>query len=252
MLNEEQPMRASLQVAPLAIHKGLGGSAADGSQCDAYNDSGDVYSQSHLTPPATPSTTYQDSTAYGDHLSPPVFYNFLRAFYPFHPDYAMSDSSVTLPLNEGDVVLVHSIHTNGWADGTLLVTGARGWLPTNYCESYEPDEMRYLLKALLNFWDLLRSTCVSDREIFGNWEFLKGIKAGVRYLLVRRRGLNASCLRRVTDCALGADELPNEGSPGHPREQRPAPRKEVAIIRIIITGKDWKAPAGVPPRGTIA
>lgn len=96
----------------------------------------------------------------------------------------MADSTVTLPLNEGDVVLVHSIHTNGWADGTLLISGARGWLPTNYCESYDPEEMRNLLNALLNFWDLLRSTATNDQDIFGNQEFMKGIIAGVRYLLV--------------------------------------------------------------------
>lgn len=252
MLNDDQPMRASLQVAPLAIHKGPGGSATDGSQRDVYNGTGDVYSQSQLTPPATPNTTYEDSTAERDNLSPPVFYNFLRAFYPFHPDYAMTDSSVTLPLNEGDVVLVHSIHTNGWADGTLLVTGARGWLPTNYCESYEPEEMRYLLKALLNFWDLLRSTCVSDREIFGNWEFLKGIKAGVRYLLVRRQGLKAPCLGQDTNSDLGAHELPDERGPSHPWEQRPAPREEVVIIRTIIPGEGWQAPTGVSPRGARA
>ena len=87
------------------------------------------------------------------------------------------------------MVLVHSIHTNGWADGTLLVTGARGWLPTNYCEAYDPEEMRNLLQALLNFWDLLRSTATNDCDIFGNQEFMKGIIAGVRYLLVRSRSL---------------------------------------------------------------
>jgi len=116
--------------------------------------------------------------------SPPIFHNFLRAFYPFHPEYVTTDSTVTLPLNEGDVVLVHSIHTNGWADGTLLADGTRGWLPTNYCEAYDPDEMRSLLKALLNFWDLMRSSSIDDREMFGNQEFMKGIIAGVRYLLV--------------------------------------------------------------------
>jgi hypothetical protein len=44
--------------------------------------------------------------------------------------------------------------------------------------------MRSLLKALLNFWDLMRSTLVNDSEMFGNQEFMKGIIAGVRYLLV--------------------------------------------------------------------
>jgi hypothetical protein len=136
-----------------------------------------------MTPPTTPDGSLEEASA--DSQAPPIFHNFLRAFYPFHPSYAMSDNSVTLPLDEGDVVLVHSIHTNGWADGTLLASGARGWLPTNYCESYEPDEMRNLLKALLNFWDLLRSTSVNDQEIFGNQEFIKGLIAGVRFLLVR-------------------------------------------------------------------
>jgi len=139
-------------------------------------------SETGVTPPATPDGSQEEGDAPVG--SPPVFHNFLRAFYPFHPDYVTSDSTVTLPLSEGDVVLVHSIHTNGWADGTLLANGARGWLPTNYCESYDPDEMRALLKALLNFWDLMRSTSVNDSEMFGNQEFMKGIMAGVRYLLV--------------------------------------------------------------------
>ncbi|EON95677.1 hypothetical protein UCRPA7_8788 [Phaeoacremonium minimum UCRPA7] len=142
-----------------------------------------------MTPPTTPNGSQEDFHAQSS--APTVFHNFLRAFYPFHPSYAMTDSTVTLPLNEGDVILVHSIHTNGWADGTLLVSGARGWLPTNYCEAYDPEEMGNLLKALLNFWDLLRSTAVNDSEIFGNQEFMKGIIAGVRYLLER-----TNCLTR--------------------------------------------------------
>ncbi len=202
----DQPMRESLQVAPLSINKSSrSGSVDDGfpttrtmAAFNTSNDSNDdstsaagagtgtmtnnnPYSQSHMTPPASPSASQEDLHAAA---APPVFHNFLRAFYPFHPSYSLTDSTVTLPLNEGDIILVHSIHTNGWADGTLLVSGARGWLPTNYCEAYEPDEMRNLLKALLNFWDLLRSATVNDREIFGNQEFMKGIIAGVRYLLV--------------------------------------------------------------------
>ncbi|KAL0934463.1 Ras guanine-nucleotide exchange factor [Colletotrichum truncatum] len=175
----DHTMRASLQVAPLKLHKSQ--------SCDALSAKQEQYSSksfatTHMTPPATPNGSQEDLAA---QMPPPVFHNFLRAFYPFHPSYAMTDSSVTLPLNEGDIILVHSIHTNGWADGTLLVSGARGWLPTNYCEAYDPEEMRNLLKALLNFWDLLRSTSVNDSEIFGNQEFMKGIIAGVRYLLER-------------------------------------------------------------------
>jgi hypothetical protein len=174
----DQPMRASLQVAPLAIQK----TQSDYEPMCATTDF-NPYGHSHITPPATPNCS-EDVEEHPSSPAPPVFHNFLRAFYPFHPNYSITDSSVTIPLNEGEVVLVHSIHTNGWADGTLLVTGARGWLPTNYCEAYDPEEMRNLLKALLNFWDLLRSTSVNDNEIFCNQEFMKGIIAGVRYLLV--------------------------------------------------------------------
>ncbi len=138
---------------------------------------------SQMTPPATPNGSQEDLS---QQIEAPhqVFHNYLRAFYPFHPIYTVSDTTVTLPLNRGDVILVHSIHTNGWADGTLLISGARGWLPTNYCEAYGPDPMRTLLKALLNFWDILCSRNASDNEEFGD-EFMGGIIAGIRYLLVR-------------------------------------------------------------------
>lgn len=66
-----------------------------------------------------------------------VFHSYLRAFYPFHLAGSASPSTVTLPLNQGDMNLVHSIPTDGWADGTLLNTGERGWIPTNYCEAYD-------------------------------------------------------------------------------------------------------------------
>ena len=176
----EQPMRSSLQVAPLALQKPK-------TETSEYASDSIVslnpYPRSEMTPPTTPNGSQEDLNT-PPNVAAPVFHNFLRAFYPFHPSYVMTDSTVTLPLNEGDIILVHSIHTNGWADGTLLVSGARGWLPTNYCEAYDPEEMRNLLKALLNFWDLMRSTWGSDSEIFGNQEFMKGIIVGVRYLLV--------------------------------------------------------------------
>lgn len=175
-------MRASLQVAPLTLPNKTQ-PAVDSHEALQPEHRDTLYVRSQMTPPDTPNGSQEVLTA--EPASPPVFHNFLRAFYPFHPTYAMADSSVTLPLDEGDVVLIHSIHTNGWADGTRLLTGARGWLPTNYCEPYEPEDMANLLKALLNFWDLLRSTSVNDSEMFGNQEFMKGLIAGVRFLLVR-------------------------------------------------------------------
>lgn len=184
-------MRASLQVAPLELTKRRPEETGNGSssqhqipQGESNLDTSRLSSQ--MTPPVTPNGSQEDLAPRPESLMPPVFHNFLRAFYPFHPTLAMADSSVTLPLDEGDVVMVHSIHTNGWADGTLLASGARGWLPTNYCEAYEPEEMRNLLKALLNFWDLLRITTIDDGHMFQSQEFMKGLIGGVRYLLASR------------------------------------------------------------------
>lgn len=210
-----QPMRQSLQVAPLSIQKARSASISTVSTGEESAAATSNLYTSQMTPPITPNGSQEDLSP--TMQPPPVFHNFLRAFYPFHPSYAMSDSTVTLPLNEGDVILVHSVHTNGWADGTLLLSGARGWLPTNYCESYDPEEMRNLLSALLNFWDLLRSTSVNDGEVFGNQGFMGGIIAGVRYLLVRHVTVFCELLLIFKKCSavgltsgrwlVGADRL---------------------------------------------
>ncbi|KAH8602270.1 ras guanine nucleotide exchange factor domain-containing protein [Bisporella sp. PMI_857] len=204
----EYSTRLSAQVAPLTIQKGHSrGSESTSSSRNRSTSSrssqvtGSSTSQSQITPPATPNGSQEDLSTQMESLQP-VFHNFLRAFYPFQPTYAISDTTVTLPLIEGDVILVHSIHTNGWADGTLLVSGARGWLPTNYCEAYDPEPMRNLLKALLNFWDLLRSGMNTDTEIFGNQEFMRGIIAGVRYLLEK-----SQCLTRESPIVQSNDTL---------------------------------------------
>lgn len=134
-----------------------------------------------MTPPTTP--TARQSIGSVDQNNP-VFHNYLRAFYPFHPSGSLSPSTVTLPLNQGDIILVHSVHVNGWADGTLLETGDRGWLPTNYCEAYDPLPMRPLLKALTDFWDMIRGGCGTSLRDFGNQDLMRGLIAGVRFLLV--------------------------------------------------------------------
>ncbi|OTA98409.1 hypothetical protein M426DRAFT_17443 [Hypoxylon sp. CI-4A] len=211
MMLDDQPMRASLQVAPLAINKNRLDDQAKEFEDNETTTSTHPYSHSQITPPSTPNDS-QEELVPQPAPSNPIFHNFLRAFYPFQPTLPVADSTVTLPLNEGDVVLVHSIHTNGWADGTLLLSGARGWLPTNYCEAYDPDEMRNLLNALLNFWDLLRSTATNDRDIFGNQEFMKGIIAGVRYLLERTHCLTreAATIQRSESLRRGRKSLLSE------------------------------------------
>lgn len=191
--------RLSAQIAPLQIRKArsrspnpqtitVGNKAALDASINKQQQSCSER-QTQMTPPTTPDGTQSDVNSQDhDAESAPIFHNYLRAFYPFQPSNASPESTVTLPLSEGDIVLVHSIHTNGWADGTLLLNGSRGWLPTNYCEpyGYGPDErMRSLLKALLHFWDLMRSGYIEGSEIFSNQEFMRGIIAGVRHLLVR-------------------------------------------------------------------
>ena len=113
----------------------------------------------------------------------PAFHTYLRAFYDFRPPSSGDSSTVTLALRQGDIVLIHSVHTNGWADGTLLTNGARGWLPTNYCENYDNETTRPLLNALTAFWDLARGTS-SIRELFASQDHVRGLVAGSRCVLV--------------------------------------------------------------------
>lgn len=172
-------------IAPLKIFKG---------QQEPYTPAGldPAYSTQHsiqMTPPMTPYRTTENSNMDQPETPRSVFHNYLRAFYPFHPPGDVSPSTVTLPLDQGDIILVHSVHTNGWADGTLLDTGARGWLPTNYCEAYDQLSMHPLLKALTDFWDIIRGGCGSSLKDFGNQDLMRGLIAGVRFLLVRSRRL---------------------------------------------------------------
>ncbi|KAB8300849.1 hypothetical protein EYC80_002777 [Monilinia laxa] len=76
-------------------------------------------------------------------------------------------------------------------------------------QPYEPDALRNLLKALLNFWDLLRSGLTTDSEIFGNQHFMRGIIAGVRYLLEQSDCLTPKHLQEfgISPDGLGAENV---------------------------------------------
>lgn len=118
----------------------------------------------------------------------PVFHNYLRAFYHYSPTSTVSsstdESSITVSIKQGDVILVHSVHPNGWADGTLLASGARGWLPTNYCEPYDHPTIRNLLTALTHLWDLVRDGENGDLIAFTKQDYVRGMIAGIRFFLV--------------------------------------------------------------------
>ncbi|KAH0111956.1 ras GEF, partial [Aureobasidium melanogenum] len=122
------------------------------------------------------------------HEVPVLDRKYLRASHDYQPEQTtISGSSggisITAPLREGDIVLIHLLHPNGWADGTILSTGTRGWIPTNYCQIYDPQPMRSLLHALTRIWDYLSlgandETLSEDRQ-----DYVQGLVAGVRRLL---------------------------------------------------------------------
>lgn len=170
-MRESQP--SSMFVAPLRIRRPHG----DDEDVQHVNDA--------------PLSAFDSLSTDNSPSNPDKFHNYLRALYPFHPSSPHSSTTVTLPLNAGDIILIHSIHVNGWADGTLLDTGARGWLPTNYCEAYDNPAMRPLLRALTEFWDIVRCSSDCNWNIFRNQDYMRGLVAGVRALLER-----SDCLTR--------------------------------------------------------
>jgi hypothetical protein len=193
IVEEMAAPRTSMMVAPLRFKK----SSNDGSSSNLQALGGGRPESSQQTH----SSNIDDMLGDNNEQLPP-FQNYLRAFYPFQPAASLSTSTVTLPLNAGDIVLVHSIHTNGWADGTLLESGARGWLPTNYCEAYDYTPVRPLLKALTEFWDVIRSDTGSTLEVFRNQDYMRGLIAGVRFLLER-----SDCLTRDSTLVKKYDSL---------------------------------------------
>lgn len=160
----------------------------DESNIDDYHSNNRILRQSkslvqmQITPPVTPMGSFENMNEFINNDT--KFPNFLRATYPFNPTYAPADNAVTLEFNEGDIILVHTTHINGWADGTILTNGERGWLPTNYCKAYEPEPIRILLICFLNLWEQVRYNLGRNRNRFPTQELMRCILAGVRYLLV--------------------------------------------------------------------
>ncbi|KAF1921974.1 ras guanine nucleotide exchange factor domain-containing protein [Ampelomyces quisqualis] len=188
---------SSAAVAPLNIHKSPNssreGDFAHSRQSSRASRSVRSHSQSQISPPLTPMTSNEVMA----HQIPqqPVFHNYLRAFYHYNPTSTVSsstdESSITVAIQQGDVILVHSVHPNGWADGTLLATGDRGWLPTNYCEPYDHPAIRVLLNALTHLWDLVRDVENGDWLAFTKQDYVRGMISGIRFFLER-----TGCLSR--------------------------------------------------------
>ena len=175
-----------LSVLPLNVRKKKSSCATNSEAIFTTTNDHSTTRQFHMgemTPPLTPAVSNED-------FSPVTipqslhFFDYLRAAYPFHPSSDLDPSTVTLPLNQGDIVLVHSIHSNGWADGTLLDSGRRGWLPTNYCEPFDPEQLRNLLKGTTTLWDAVKDCCDGLSTLINVQDLMRGVIAGVRYLLV--------------------------------------------------------------------
>ena len=183
-ISMENLPRSSAFVAPLQIVKGdprvtIPSSRTPNTSSTMTNGVYLPQRSGQMTPPLTPHDTEMSFERRTD------FQTYLRACYPYRPECYQSLTTVTLPLHRGDIVLVHSVHSNGWADGSLLVSGARGWLPTNYCEGYDREPIRNLMKALTVFWDLIKGSGVGGLGVFHNSDYVRGLVAGVRCLLVR-------------------------------------------------------------------
>ncbi|KAK8244378.1 ras guanine-nucleotide exchange protein Cdc25p [Phyllosticta capitalensis] len=188
--------RTSALVAPLTIRKkpsnAWSAASRTGSAPSSPKSRHTVSSsrtRTQLSPPQSPRDSQDEAP------EPESFPNYLRAFYHFHPSTTMSSageqSSVTVAINQGDVILVHSIHPNGWADGTLLNSGERGWLPTNYCEKYNHPFIASLLFALTHLWDLVSSGETGNVAAFSKQDYVRSMIAGVRMLLEK-----CNCLTR--------------------------------------------------------
>ncbi|KAL9050006.1 MAG: hypothetical protein Q9162_006888 [Coniocarpon cinnabarinum] len=100
-----------------------------------------------LSSPLTPAFSFgSDSSSSASEPDPYPFV--FWAFFDYVPDQALSADHIILTFKAGDLILVHEIQPHGWADGTLLTTGERGWLPKNYCKSYNEGRLMSLLLAV--------------------------------------------------------------------------------------------------------
>lgn len=191
---DDDDHRASAVVAPLVIKKDAHRTDASSLSEKSHTSSEPLHAQGQISPPLTPRTSQEPLLGSTDDDF--VFHNYLRAFYHFHPTSTVcsstDESSITVPIDQGDVILVHSVHPNGWADGTVIASGARGWLPTNYCESYDPESMRTLLNGLIHLWDLVRMGEDGDLTPFSKQDYVRAMIGGVRYLLVSAQTTNTN------------------------------------------------------------
>lgn len=122
----------------------------------------------------------------------PISYPFLRALHSFDSTTLSSNAqdpendpaNICLSFQESEIILLHTIHSSGWGDATILSSGVRGWIPTNYFTPYTDAKMTALLSAVLGFVLNPKSQPLAAPDSFSfSQSSITGIVAGVRALL---------------------------------------------------------------------
>ncbi|ODQ66944.1 ras GEF [Nadsonia fulvescens var. elongata DSM 6958] len=72
-------------------------------------------------------------------------------------------TSTCLSFQKNDTVILHSLDPSGWGDATILLTGQRGWIPTNYFEIINHDSLNHLMSSILRFVIVPKSQPINYR-----------------------------------------------------------------------------------------
>lgn len=163
-------------------------SSTDGSYVSASEEAGTA-----VTPNPNEVTEEENTATSPNGLAnlSTVDFPFLRALHTFDPSSLPNNSaedpvSICLKFSQGDIALLHSVHSSGWGDATILSSSRRGWIPTNYFTTYNDEKISPLLRGILNFVINPKSLQISgssENRFTFSQEAITTIVAGVRSLL---------------------------------------------------------------------
>ena len=194
----ESPRRTSAHVAPLQITK-----------CKTRTSASSNLSRQSLQSQNRVQSTLSEEDS-RPLLQQNQFHNYLRATYSFCPDQEETVATSMLQLHKGEIILVHQKTAEGWVDGTLLSTGARGWLPSNYCQPFDQEPIGVLMRALTQFWDLTKGDSRGSMVLAHNQDYVRGLVSGVRWLLVSTEStVEWAGMDMFPNTNIGQDKLPH-------------------------------------------
>ncbi|GAO49062.1 hypothetical protein G7K_3223-t2 [Saitoella complicata NRRL Y-17804] len=170
-------------------------------------------SNATLTAATRPSTSSSQGHSENDTLSRPRTSDsslhshggpaptYLRVLHQFQPQDAAQLDTVCLPLEAGQIVMVHALHPSGWADGSLLSTGERGWFPSNYCEPYGLRILRPLVSAV----ELVKGVLRQGHGVEGWGSAVACVVSAVRGILI-----TTNCMTRESPLVRSSDVVRRE------------------------------------------